>query len=231
MFKIKLPDPYGVQDVGSMEGLIVAIQAFAQHKFVDFGETIDKIQMDMQKSKHKVMPGIKIIPTAELTDIAKEIDEKIGELKVLAGDKDEDISFDDITPDDLEESFGKIYFPEPFGPYTIRDEKEAQHAILAYTAITMPDLIDLLDDIDIIREDGAEFTPIPGIHIVPMKDFVKMKRFIALKVNAYQVMQRHFEKHSFNRCPRCSTPNKEAILSCWKCGFTKRLNDDGVDNL
>lgn len=241
MIKVQLPELMGTQDAESIDQAVMLIQAYLQYKMVDYSAMLDKIQMDMSEHKQKIMPGLMIIKEEEYKkNIEPNIHEKISELKISTKrNSEDDFSIDDllkeaeeaISEDEPKEEIGTLYFPDPFGPVKISGPKEAIMAVLAYSHLTMPDLIKSLDDIKITDTDtGDKFRAITGAEIMPLAQYVKMKRFMEIKINAIMVMKNHFEKHAFKVCPECREISKEPILSCPRCGFTKKLNQN-VDNI
>lgn len=241
MIKVELPELMGAQAAENMDQAIMLIQVFLQYKMIDYSEMLDKIQMEMSEHKQKILPGLIVMTTDEYKkDIEPNINEKITELKVnTKKNEDDDFSIEDllkeaenvISEEKETERIGTLYFPDPFGSVNINEPKEAVMAILAYAHLTMPDLISQLNKIKITDEKtGEKYKPIAGAEIMPMAQFVKMKRFIQLKTNALSVIQHHFEKHSFKVCPECRNITKEPTLSCPHCGFTKKLNQN-LDNI
>jgi len=123
----------------------------------------------------------------------------------------------------------KIYLPDPYGPQEAKDHEDAIMIIQAYIHEQLPDFAKFLDSVQ-IEEDGTKLKVMPGLSIIELKEYVKMKNFMQLKINALQKMADHFNRRSFQECPECGTLWADKVLACMKCGYANKLND-GVDNI
>lgn len=230
--KVVLPDG-SEHNVKNITEAMMTIQAFAQYKFADYAEMVDKLQMDIGSKKQKIMPGIMEVPASEAKNIERNIEERVTDLNASISPDDgpeEEIPDFSIELEKESDEKGKIWLPEPFGPQTVEDIKETTYVINAYCKIAMPDLIDMLNNTTVITDDDKRMKVIPSVDVVPLKDFIRANQFIALKINAISVLKNHFEKKAFDICPDCGEVQMERTLSCYVCGYTRKLNQ-GVDNL
>lgn len=240
MIKITLPNMMGTYEAENMEQASLVLQGLLQEKMMNYAKRIDAIQMSACGHKQKILPEIIMIDEKEYkTKIEPNIEEKITELKI-SSKKDDEFSIEDLLSEaesaisEDEDGPGDdkacVYFPEPFGPIDVKDEKDAVMAVAAYGRLAMPDLTKELDSIKISNEKGINYKSMMACNIVPLSQFIKMKRIIELKTNAVETIRNHFEKNSFKVCPECRDIAKEPRLFCDRCGHSRKLNQN-LDNI
>jgi len=179
----------------------------------------------------KIMPGIRPVTTEELKKINRNIEERVTDIRASTVSSDDEIpDFSLELNDDSKTEKGKIWLPEPFGPQEVESLEETTYVVNAFLREAMPDLVETLNNITIIECSGKRYKVIPSVNVIELKSFLKMKNFLAIKMNAFTVLSRHFEKKAFDICPDCQEVQMDRTLSCYKCGYTRKLNQ-GTDKL
>jgi len=229
LFELHFPD--GIQKANSQEEATQMLEQHFGYMLPDLTQLLDRIQMDFNGEKQKLMPSLMVIPKEDYEKLQLNLSEKVTDLKVSANSSDkEEIDFDSLINETGEErKGGKIFFPDPFGSFTVEERSDATYYIQAFISIEMSSYNDKLKSVK-VTGDGVELNSFLSCEIIPLKDFVKFNNFIQIKMNAFAVLQRHYQSHAFKRCPECQTPFKDPVLFCDKCGFTNKLNK-GVDNI
>jgi len=232
MFELQFPE--GAQSAKDQEQAMEMLENHFGYMLPDLMQLLEKVQMDFQSEKQKIMPALLVIPKEEYDRVQLNLEEKVVELNA-ASLSEEEIDFDSLLnigkEDEKEDNKkkGKLYLPDPFGAFNFDEISDGRNYMQAFISIKMSMYNDKLKGVKIVGHD-MELIAFLSCDIIPLRDFVKMTHFIQIKMNALHVLKNHHRLHAFRRCPECKTPYKDAVLSCGKCGFTKKLNQ-GVDNI